>query len=210
MQACMLFLNAIVKMCSSISCLLLLCGDVELNPLPKQNTGKKNYFCHWNLNSIAARNFAKLVLLKAYNSVHKFDIICLLETYLDSNILPDDSNLDISGYNLARSNHPTNKKRGDVCIYCKSYFPLRIICINYLNGCVRFELMVGDEFCNFIALYWSSSQSQDLFESFKENLELNLESAVQNNPFLVVLLGDFNVKSSNWCKNHIPQMKVKK
>ena len=57
MQACMLFLNAIVKMCSSISCLLLLCGDVELNPLPKQNTGKKNYFCHWNLNSIAARNF---------------------------------------------------------------------------------------------------------------------------------------------------------
>ena len=25
----------------------------------------------------------------------------------------------------------------------------------------------------------------------------------QNNPFLVVLLGDFNVKSSNWCKNDI-------
>ena len=36
------------------------------------------------------------------------------------------------------------------------------------------------------------SQSQDPFESFKENLELNLEPAVQNNPFLVVLLGDFN------------------
>ena len=24
---------------------------------------------------------------------------------------------------------------------------------------------------------------------------------MQNNPFLVVLLGDFNAKSSNWCKN---------
>ena len=54
---------------------------------------------------------------------------------------------------------------------------------------------------SFITLYRSPSQSQDLFESFKENLELNLESAVQNNPFLVALLGDFNAKSSNWCKN---------
>ena len=63
--------------------------------------------------------------------------------------------------------------------------------------------MVGDKICNFIALYRSPSQSQDLFKSFKENLELNLESAVQNKPFLVVLLGDFNAKSGNWYKNNI-------
>ena len=61
--------------------------------------------------------------------------------------------------------------------------------------------MVGNKPCNFIALYRSPSQSQDQFESFKENLEVNLESAVQNIPFLVVILGDFNAKSSNWCKN---------
>ena len=63
--------------------------------------------------------------------------------------------------------------------------------------------MVGDKLCNFIALYRSPSQSQDLFESFKENLELNLQSAVQNNPFLVVLLSNFNEKSSSWCNNDI-------
>ena len=83
--------------------LLLLCGDVELNPGPKQNTAKNFSIWHWNLNSIAAHNFAKLVLLKAYNSIHKFDIICLSEAYLDSNILPDDSNLEFPGYNLVRS-----------------------------------------------------------------------------------------------------------
>ena len=69
------------------------------------------------------------------------------------------------------------------------------------NECVRFELVVGDKLGKFIALYRSPSQSQDLFESFKENLELNIESAKQKNPFLVVLLGNFNAKSSNWCKN---------
>ena len=102
-----------------------------------------------------------------------------------------------------RSDHPSNKKRGGVCIYYKSYLPLRIIDISYLNECVMFELMVLDKLCNFIPLYKSPSQSQDLFVSFKENLELNLESAVQNISFLVVLLGDFNTKSSNWCKNDI-------
>ena len=183
--------------------LLFLCGDAELNPGPKQRTAKKITICHWNLNRIAAHNFVKLVLIKAYNSVHKFDIICSLETYLNSNILPDDSNFKIPGYNLVRSNHPSNKKRGDVCIYYKNYLPSSIININYLNECVRFELMVDDKLCSFIALYRSPSQSQDLFESFKENLELNLESAAQNNPFLVVLLGNFNAKSSNCCKNDI-------
>ena len=90
----------------------------------------------------------------------------------DSNILPDDSKLEIPDYNLVRSDHPSNKKRGGVCIYYKSYLPLRIIDINYLNECVRFELMVGDKLCDFIALHRSPNQSQDLFESFKENLDL--------------------------------------
>ena len=179
------------------------CGNVELNPRSKQNITKKITICHWNHNSIVAHNFAKLVLLKSYNSVHKFDIICLLKTYLDSNILPDDSKLKIPGYNLVCSNHPSNKKRGRACIYYKSYLPLRIININFFNECVRFELLLGDKLCNFTALYRSPSQLQDLFESFKEKLEPNLESAVQNNPFLVVHLGNFNVKSSNWCKNDI-------
>ena len=42
---------------------------------------------------------------------------------------------------------------------------------------------------------------QDEFEKFSEKLELNLDSLVQNNPLLVVLIGDFNAKSKNWYKN---------
>ena len=187
----------------------MLCGDVELNPGPKQNTAKEFSVCHWNLNSIAAHNFVKLVHLKECNSIHKFDIICFSGTYLHSNILHDDSNLETPGYNLGRSDHPSNKILGGVCIYYKTYLTLRIIDINYLNEFVRFELMGGDTICNFIALYRSPSQAQDLFKSFKENLELNLESPVQNNLFLVLLLSDLNVKSSNWCKNDITTIEGK-
>ena len=91
----------------------------------------------------------------------------------------------------------------------QEFSPFRIFDINYLNECVWFEIMIGDKLCNSIPLHRSLSQSQDLFESFKENLELNLESAVQNNPFLVVLLDDFNAKSSKWCKNGITTTKGK-
>ena len=69
------------------SYLLLLCGHLELNRGSNQKTAKKISICHWNRYSIAAHNFAKRILLKAHNSIHKFDIICLSETYLDSSIL---------------------------------------------------------------------------------------------------------------------------
>ena len=145
----------------------MLCDDVELNPGTNENTAKNLSICHWNLNSIAAHNFAKLVLLKAYNSIHKFDVICLSETYLDSSILQNGGNLEVPGYNLVRSDNPSNKKRGGVCIYYKSYLPLRIIDINYLKECVRFELMVGDRLCNllhYICLQANSNINSDLLK----------------------------------------------
>ena len=49
-----------------------------------------------------------------------------------------------------------------------------------------------------LSLCRSPSQSQDDFETFTENLELNLENLVQRNPFLVVAIRNFNAKSSNW------------
>ena len=108
-----------------------------------------------------------------------------------------------------RSDYPPNKKHGGVCIYFKSYLPLRIVNVIHLNKCVRLQLMVGDKLCNFIALCKCPNQSQDQFEYFRENLELNLESAVQDNPFLVILTSDFNAKSSNWCNNDLTTIEFK-
>ena len=84
-------------------------------------------FVIWNLNSLSAHNYPKGFLLKAYVAIHSFDIICISETYLDSNTSPDDNNLEISGYNLIRSDHPSKNKRGGICIYYKHFLPLRIL-----------------------------------------------------------------------------------
>ena len=59
----------------------------------------------------------------------------------------------------------------------------------------------GEKLCNFTALFCSPSQSQDDFEIFLENIELNLDTILANNPFLTVVLGDFSVKSKLWCNS---------
>ena len=64
-------------------------------------------------------------------TVHKFDIVCLSETCLDSNTAPDNNNLEISGYNLIRSGRPSNSKRGGVCIYYKNFLHMRVLDIQY-------------------------------------------------------------------------------
>ena len=132
---------------------ITLSGDVETNPGPKRNSTETFSFCHWNLNSISSHNYVKIYLLKAYITVHKFDIICLSETYLDSSTRPDDDNLEIEGYDIARANNPINTKRGGICIYYKKCLLLRVLNIIFLNECINFELRIGNKTCNFAVLY---------------------------------------------------------
>ena len=70
--------------------------------------------------------------------------------------------------------------------------------VQYLQESICLELKIGDKTCSFLSLYKSPSQSQDNFKTFTENHELNLDNLVQRNLLLVVAIGDFNVKSSNW------------
>ena len=62
----------------------------------------------------------KLSFLSAYISIHNLDISCLTETYYDSIISSNDSNSIIPGYDLYRADHPSNDKRGGICIYYKN------------------------------------------------------------------------------------------
>ena len=175
-------------------------GDIEQNPGPKPNSCQSFSICHWNLNSISAHNFIRISLLKTYIATHKLDVICLSETYVCSSISNNDGNLKILGYDLYRADHPSNTKRGGVCIYYRNSLPLKILGIQYLHECTNFEIRTGGKLCRFVSLYRSPSQSQDDFESFANNFELNVDTATANNTFLTVVLGDFNAKSNLWFK----------
>ena len=65
-------------------------------------------FCHWNLSSIAAHNFKKMSLPQSYNAIHRFDVICLSETYLDNSYHTNNDQLAFPGYNLIKAHNPNN------------------------------------------------------------------------------------------------------
>ena len=77
-------------------------------PGPRPNPCPSFSICHWNLNSLTAHNYLEVSLLRAYVAIRKFDVVCLLETYLDSSNLSDDDNFNLLGYNVVRADHPSN------------------------------------------------------------------------------------------------------
>ena len=111
----------------------------------------------WNINSILAHN--KLTLLQAYNTIHQYDILCISETYFDSSISNDDTTLSLPGYNLARSDHPGNVKRGGVCLYYKEKLSLRMINVSFLSQCVFWEVTLQRQKGHVTVIYRSPSQT---------------------------------------------------
>ena len=97
-----------------------------------------------------------------------------------------------------------------MCLYCKFSVPLQVIDVSYLQERINFEIKIGDKTCNFVSLCRSPSQTKAEFENFISNSELNLEHIVNESPFLIIVLGDVNVRMQSWYQNNITTFKGSK
>ena len=190
------------KVCLSLLTLLYIFillkshGDIELNPGLRKLKTNSFSVCHWNLNSLCAHNFSKLTQLKAYNSLYKYDFICLSETYLDSTT-PDEL-IEIKGYKPVRADHPDNIKRGGVCIYYKESLPVRDINLSYFKEALLLEMDYNNKKVIVSVIYHSPSQNNNEFNLFLSNLEWLLCDINKRKPYLSIITGDFNARSSSW------------
>ena len=140
-----------------LSGLLLLAGDIESNPGLHYDGCLK--FFHWNLNSICAREGIKISLIEAYNSVHKFDVLPVSETMLDSSI--SDEDIFIAGFSkeVYRSDHPSDAKVGGVCLYFRENLSIkRRTDLELLQEMVVSEIHIERKII-LVALYRSPSQN---------------------------------------------------
>ena len=99
---------------------------------------------------------------------------------------------------MSRADHPSGNRRGGVCIYYKESLPIKMLNINYLQECICFDLKIGSKLCTIVSLYRSPSQSADELEKFLSKLNLTMELITQKNPFLTVVIDNFNARSSKW------------
>ena len=65
--------------------------------------------------------------------------------------------MEIFDYNLIWSDHPSNNKRGGICIYYKHFWPLKILYVQYLQKWSNFEMKIGEKVCKCISFYKFSS-----------------------------------------------------
>ena len=108
------YMLTIMFFINSFKHLLLLSGDIEVNPGSKRSSNVK--LCHQNLNELAAHDFIKVPLIEAFITTGNIEKVCLSETFLYSTIPDGDVNIQINGYSLLRADRPINIKREDVCI----------------------------------------------------------------------------------------------
>ena len=85
--------------------------------------------------------------MQFYGLSYNTDIILLSENFLDSSIEASDPNIiNISGYNSLRSDHPSNTKRGGVCMFHKDYLPvIRRDDLCALSKCIVTKIKLGKE-----------------------------------------------------------------
>ena len=136
----------------------------------------------------------KLPSIAAYNTIHKYDFICVSETYLDSSVRTDDKDILIYGYNLICADHPSNNKRGDVCIYYQESFAVELVETNYLSECLLCEVSINNKKGYVTVLYRSPSQNSLEFDNFILNFEMVLSDINPSNPHFSIILGDFNAR----------------
>ena len=100
-------------------------------------------------NELAANDFVKVLLIKAFIIAQKFESVCLSESFLDSAWW----NINNDGYLVLKIDHLNNMKRGGACIYFKEFLPLiRQNDIDHMKECLVTEIDFSNKKCFFAIL----------------------------------------------------------
>ena len=136
--------------------------------------------------------------MEAYNAIQKFDILYLSETFLNSSLQNGDDSLVLKGYKPVRADNPSDLKRGGVCIYFKQSLPIKVLNITNLHECLVCELFLNSRRSYIVSLYRSPSQSSDECDHFIKTFEQLIVHLASFKPYLLLIKGDSNVRSSSW------------
>ena len=96
------------------------------------------------------------------------------------------------------SNHPSNVKRGCVCIFYKETLGVRVVSLsNVCNSeCIICEVSVQNNESYNGVVCRSPSQDANEFQTFLSNFEINVSNTTANNALFIIILGDCNARSS--------------
>ena len=176
--------------------LLLISGSIEINPGPA--TSKKNNlsFAVWNLDSLPARDFARIPLIEALQKTYDFDMFGVCESMLNDSI--SNEGIFINGFSSHpfRSDKTYNIRNGGVCLYFKESLPINERCdLELLPETIVAEIKLNRKKVFIVLSYCHPNMSNDEFTEYTRLLEKIYESIRKEKPTVSILCGDLNARS---------------
>ena len=183
---------------SLINKILLKIGGIESNPGPPPPATSRFSFATFNIDSLLARDGCKLSAIEGIDSIYKFDIFGICESYLTPTI--ENSQIRVEGFSPEpfRSDSPSSSSRpkGGVCLYYKDHVPIkRRLDLEFLDECIVCEIEVKNKKFFYVLAYRSPNQTPDAFSTFLAKLQLMIDKINLENPFSIILTGDTNCRS---------------
>src|SRR3989441_136361 len=181
---------------TSLVFLLLLAGDVEINPGPTPSTFTTLNLSHFNIRSASSitPNLDKPALLREFLIDHSIDVLTLSETWLSVDTPPPTlQSLTPQGYSIFNSPRTSGHGGGLATIY-RSFLKFSKITIptysSFESTCSRFSIPANPSL-SFILLtvYRPPSTS---FPDFISHFSSLLEDLATSNSELIIT-GDFNI-----------------
>ena len=115
----------------------------------------------------------------------------------------DDDQLAFPGYNFVRADNPNNIKRGGVCICYRETLSAKVINVNILNECLVRELFLASRHACLVSNCRTPSQSSNEYDTSLLNFEQLLIHCNSIKPHMLLVIGDFNTRSSSWWSDDI-------
>ena len=187
--------NNLIFFVSVLQVLLFISGTVKLNPGPV-SPQKKLSFAVWNLDSLPARDFARIPLIESLQNINDFDMFGVCESMLTSNILNED--IYINGFSPEpfRSDKGLNTRNGGVCLYFKESLPIKEKRdLEIIPETIVAEIKLIRKKIFVVLSYCHPNISIGEFNEYLNSLEKIHESRRKENSYGSILCGDFNAKS---------------
>ena len=102
---------------------LLILAGIESNPGPISKINLS--FAVWNLDSLPARDYARIPLIESLQAEYKFDMFGVCESALTGNISSE--NISVEGFSPdpIRADKADDTRNGGVCLYFREDLPIK-------------------------------------------------------------------------------------
>ena len=169
-------------------------GDIHPNPGPSSSSFFN--FAHWNLNSLAAHDFARIPILETFAIQENLNLLAITESALKKDV--PNNKIDIDGFSHIRNDLPPNDRCGGVVLYYKNDLPVKNRPELCIPNCIVAEISVARKKIFFLVSYRKPSQTSSDFDQYINNLNEVLDKISNENPHCIIMTGDFNAKNSEW------------